>query len=411
MKRMLATLLAAAMLVSMSACSSSSSTESSAPGGEPASSEDAAAPEEPPEEDDAAPTADGETIKIGGLAPLTGDVSQYGTAVDNAVKLAVADINAAGGVLGKQVEYICYDEKGDANEAVNAYNKLVNDDGVVALVGDVTSKPTEAVAQRALDDNLPMITASGTAEGITQGRPNVFRACFIDPFQGQLMASYAINKLGAKTAAILFDNGDPYSTGIADAFEAYAKENGLEIVAKEGYQTGTPDFNSQLTTIKEKNPDVLMIPVYYQDVALIAVQAKNLGLTSKMLGADGWDGVLEKIDAPNVDALKDVYFCSQYSAESTDENLQSFLATYKETYGLEANMFAVLGYDAMQIMAAAINKAGSTDPDAIIAALGETNYAGLTGTTTFDESNNPVREAIITTVADGAYKFVENYKM
>jgi branched-chain amino acid transport system substrate-binding protein len=153
-----------------------------------------------------------------------------------------------------------------------------------------------------------------------------------------------------------------------------------------------------------------MVPVYYSDVALIAVQAKEIGLTAKLLGADGWDGVLEKIDKSNLDSVKDCYFCSQYSAESTDPNLQNFLKQYKETYKTDANMFAVLGYDAMGMMCEAIKTAGSTDSDKIIAAMKGLSYKGLTGTTTFDENRNPVREAVITTIADGKYKFVENFK-
>jgi branched-chain amino acid transport system substrate-binding protein len=354
--------------------------------------------------------ATGDTIKIGGLAPLTGNVSVYGIAASNGAKLAVEAINKAGGINGKKVEFICYDEKGDATEAVNAYNKLAQNDKVVALVGDVTSKPTIAVAQKAVKDKMPMITATGTAADITKAGENVFRACFIDPFQGQLMADYAAQKLNAKTAAIIYDNGDDYSTGVANAFEEEAKAAGITITNKEAYQSGSVDFKSQLTKIKAGNPDVVMVPVYYSDVALIAVQAKEIGLTAKLLGADGWDGVLEKIDKSNLDAVKDCFFCSQYSAESTDPDLQNFLKQYKETYKTDANMFAVLGYDAMGMMCEAIKQAGSTDSDKIIAAMKGLTYKGITGTTTFDENRNPVREAVITTIADGKYKFVENFK-
>ena len=355
-------------------------------------------------------TKAGDTIKIGGLAPLTGNVSVYGVATNNGIKMAVDEINKAGGVLGKQIEYIVYDEKGDPIEAVNAYNKLVQDDKIIALVGDVTSKPTMAVAQKAVRDRMPMITATGTAADITKAGDNVFRACFIDPYQGELMAEYAAKKLNAKTAAIIYDNGDDYSTGVADAFEKQAKEVGITITNKEAYQTGSVDFKSQLTKIKAGNPDVLMIPVYYSDVALIAAQAKDIGIKSKLLGADGWDGVLEKIDKSNLDAVKNCYFCSQYSPENKDEKLQNFLKQYTEKYKSEANMFAVLGYDALGMMAAAINKAGSTDSEKIIEALKTLEYKGLTGSTTFDENRNPVRAAVITTIADGKYKFVENFK-
>ncbi len=355
-------------------------------------------------------TEAGDTIKIGGLAPLTGNVSVYGVATNNGIKMAVDEINKAGGVLEKQIEYIVYDEKGDPIEAVNAYNKLVQDDKIIALIGDVTSKPTIAVAQKAVKDRIPMITATGTTADITKAGDNVFRACFIDPYQGELMAEYAAKKLNAKTAAIIYDNGDDYSTGVADAFEKEAKEAGITITNKEAYQPGSVDFKSQLTKIKAGNPDVLMIPAYYSDVALIAAQAKDIGIKSKLLGADGWDGVLEKIDKSNLDAVKDCYFCSQYSPENKDEKLQNFLKQYTEKYKSEANMFAVLGYDALGMMAAAINKAGSVDSEKIIEALKNLEYKGLTGSTTFDENRNPVRDAVITTIADGKYKFVENFK-
>ena len=353
----------------------------------------------------------GDEIVIGGLAPLTGTVAQYGVAVDNAVKLAVDDINAKGGILGKTVKYISYDEEGDAIKASNAYARLVDQDKIVALIGDVTSVPCEAVAQKAAADNMPMITPSGTTEAITTYGENVFRACFIDPYQGQLMASYAAKKLNAKTAAILYDTGDSYSSGIADAFEAAAKDLGMTITNKEGYASKSTDFNAQLNKIKDSNPDVLLLPVYYNDVVLIAKQAKSKGITSTLLGADGWDGVAAQLDAASADVVKNAYFCSQYSASSSDPALQNFLKTYKEKYGVEPNMFAVLGYDAMHIMAAAIEKAGTTDSDAVIAALKETDYKGLTGTTTFDDKRNPVREAIITSFDGLNYKVVESYSM
>lgn len=388
-KRLMAAALAAVMLAaSATGCAQKGTTQSTAGG----------------------TTATGNTIKIGGLAPQTGSVSVYGIATNNGVKLAVNAINKAGGVLGKQIEYIAYDEKGDATEAVNAYNKLIQNDKVIALVGDVTSKPTMAVAQKAVKDGIPMITATGTAADITKAGKNIFRACFIDPFQGDLMAAYAAKKLNAKTAAIIYDNGDDYSTGVANAFESGAKAAGITITAKEAYQSGSVDFKSQLTKIKAGNPDVIMVPVYYSDVALIAVQAKDIGIKAKLLGADGWDGVLEKIDASNLDAVKDCYFCSQYSAESTDPKLQAFLKEYKTEYKMDANMFAVLGYDAMGMMVEAIKNANSTDSAKICDAMQALNYKGLTGTTTFDSSRNPVREAVITTIADKKYKFVENFK-
>jgi branched-chain amino acid transport system substrate-binding protein len=281
----------------------------------------------------------------------------------------------------------------------------------LALIGDVTSKCCLAVAKEAKADNLPMITPSGTSEDITAVGDNVFRACCIDPYQGQLMASYAAKRLGAKTAAILYDSGDDYSTGIANAFKSTAESLGLTITDKESYYTGSTDFTQQLSNIKNSNPDVIMIPVYYHDIAQIAVQAKQLGITSKLLGTDGWDGVLEKIGSSNVSALVNAYFCNQYSAFSTNLALQDFIKTYKQTYGRDANMFSMLGYDAMQIMADAIKRAGSTDSAAIIKALKTTNYTSLSGTITFDANRNPVREAIILSFSDNSYRVADKYSM
>lgn len=351
--------------------------------------------------------SDSDTIRIGGLAPLTGDAASYGVAVNNAIQMAVEDINANGGIDGKQIEYIYYDEKGDTTEATNAYNKLVQDDKVVAIIGDVTTKPTLAVAQTSQQDNIPIITATATAAEVTLTGPNIFRACFTDPFQGELMASYASEKLGATKVAVLSDMADDYSSGIAEAFVAKAEELGMQVVADEKYQDGDVDFKSQLTNIKSQNPDVLFLPVYYEDLRLISAQAKEVGVTAQLCGADGWDSVLT--DNFDSSVLNGGVFCSQYSTESTDERVQNFISAYKEKYEMDPNMFAVLAYDATNMMAQAISDAGSTDSQAIIDAMAALEYDGLTGHMTFDEDRNPQKSAVIVSIQDNAYKFVENY--
>ena len=320
--------------------------------------------------------------------------------------MAFDEINANGGILGKQVNYVVYDEKGDATEAVQAFNKLVDNDKIIALIGDVTSKPTQAVAQKAAAINMPMITGTATALNVTDAGENVFRVCFTDPFQGSLMAKYA-NKLGAKTAAIIYDITDDYSQGLAEAFEATAKENGIEIVAKEGYSAGDVDFQSQLTVIADSNPDVFYIPCYYEDVALIAVQAMNKGINCTLLGGDGWDGVLEQIDQSNLDALKDVYFCKGFTTDSDDKRIQSFVENYKKLYNTDPVSFSALGYDAAYMLKQAIEEAGSTDSTAIIEALKNIQFDGITGATVFDDHRDPIKNAFITTVKDGAYSLVE----
>jgi len=347
------------------------------------------------------------TIKIGGLAPLTGNLSIYGIATNNGVKLAIDEINANGGVLGKKLEYIVYDEKGDTTEAVNAYNKLVTNDKIVALIGDVTSTPSIAVAQQAAKDGIPMITATGTAADITKAGKNIFRVCFIDPYQGEVMASYASKKLNAKKAAILYNTSDDYSIGLTNSFEATAKTLGLTVVDKEGYAKGDVDFKSQLTKIAAANADVLFIPVYYEDAALIAVQAKAAGIKAVMLGADGWDGIVDKISDKT--AIENAYFCCGYSAESTDTKLQAFIKKYNETYKEAPKGFSAQGYDAVYLLAQAMKDAGSTDKTAVVNALTNINFTGITGTIKFDSERNPIKGVVINTFKSGAVKFVENY--
>ncbi len=346
--------------------------------------------------------AAGGTIKIGGLAPLTGDVSVYGIAAANGIKLAFAEINKAGGINGKQLEYVVYDEKGDATEAVNAYNKLANQDKVVALLGDITSKPTIAVAKLASKDNLPMISPTATALDVTKQGTNVFRACYIDPFQGKVMASFAGDTLKAKNVAVIFNSGDDYSVGLSDSFQAEAKTRGLKVVAAESYSKGDTDFKAQLTKIAAAKPDAVFVPDYYNTVALIANQARGAGLTVPLLGADGWDGVLGVAKPAEIEGY---YFCNHYSSEDQDPKVQSFLKNYKDAYKMDANALAALGYDAAYILAEAIKKAGSTDKAAIIKAMAETNYTGVTGNVKFDADRNPIKSVAIIKIVGGKFTF------
>lgn len=353
---------------------------------------------------------DADTVKLGGIAPLTGELAVYGVPTNNGIQLAIDEINANGGVLGKQIEFFSYDEKGDATEAVNAYNKLVQNDGVCAIIGDVTSGNTVAVAQQSVADNIPIITPTGTSVDITKQGENVFRACFIDPYQGQTMASYAQKELGAKTAAILYNTSDDYSIGCVAAFEEQAKALGLQIVAKEGYKKGDVDFKAQLTTIAGKSPEVLFVPVYAEDVALITVQAKTVGVKATFLGVDGWDGVVSKIDASNIDAVEGALFTNHYSPQGTEQKLVDFIANYTEKFGEAPISFSALGYDAVYMMVQAIEAAGSTDSQAIIDALKAVDFAGTTGTMKFDENRNPVKSAFIITIKGGEYEFVKEFK-
>lgn len=353
-------------------------------------------------------TADtGDTIKIGGLAPLTGEVSVYGVAASNGAKMAIDEVNANGGILGgKKIEFLLEDEEGDATKAVNAYNKLVGE-GIVALIGDVTSKPTMSVAQKSAKDNLPMVTPTATAAEVTTYGSNVFRACFLDPYQGEILASYANEKLSAKTAAVLYDSSDDYSIGIAESFKEHAEAYGIQVVAYEAFGEGDKDFKSQLTKIGAEKPDVLCIPSYYNTIALIVSQAKDLGIETTFLGGDGWDGVLGALADGKKTNADGAIFANHYYSGDTDEVVSNFFKNYKEIYGTDPNSFAALGYDAAMVLINAIEKAGSTDKDAIIKALNETDYNGVTGNIQYDGSGDPVKSVTIIKIENGEYTLSE----
>ena len=369
-----------------------------------------------------AETAGATSIKVGVLAPLTGAVAEYGNAVNNGVIQFVEKLNANGGINGKQIELIPYDEEGDPVKAVTGYNSLV-DQGVVAIIGDVTTAPTIAVVAESQADGMPMITASATNAAVTcqldadqnvvKVYENMFRSCFIDPFQGSKMAAFAVDELKAKTAAVLYNVGSDYSGGCAQAFQETAKEKGLEVVAVESYADGAVDFQSQLTNIAAKAPDVLFVPDYYNVVALVAQQAFAAGSKATMLGSDGWDSVLDTISDPSL--VEGAYYCSGYSIEDTREAVQTFVKNYTAKFSDTPNMFAAQGYDAAMILFAAIEKAeasGKTGDEyrkAIIAAMKETDMDCVTGHVAYDQYNNPQKSAAIITFENGAAKFWGNY--
>lgn len=362
----------------------------------------------------------GDTLKIGVLAPLTGGVAEYGVAVANGIRLYTEEYNAAGGVNGKKIELVEYDEEGDSAKAVTGYNSLV-DQGVTAIIGDVITAPTVAVVVESQADNMPMITASATAAAVTVDPDtgavyeNMFRSCFIDPFQGQKMATFAFNEIGARTAAVLYNTGSDYSIGLTETFQSTAAELGLEVVAVESYADGAVDFQSQLTTIAAKNPDVLFVPDYYSVVALVATQADAAGVNATMLGADGWDTVLDVVGDASL--LEGAYYCAGYSKNDTTEAVQNFIKAYEAKYGATPNMFAAQAYDAAAILFAALEKveaqgltAGTDEyKQAVIDAMNATDMDCVTGHVTYDEFNNPEKSAAIIQIKDGAESFWGKY--
>ncbi len=362
-----------------------------------------------------------ETIKVGLLGNTTGSAAQYGNAVFNGAKLYFDEVNAAGGINGKQIEVVQYDEEGDAAKALTGYSSLV-DAGVTAILGSVLTAPTVAVVPEAFADGMPMITASATAASVTYNEEtdtvytNMFRSCFIDPFQGEIMASFSAEELDAKTAAVLTNNGSDYSVGLTQAFIDKCAELGIEVVATETYAgNDTVDFQSQLTNIAAKNADVLFVPDYYNIVALVADQAASAGVTATMLGADGWDTVLEYVSDPAV--LEGAYYCAGYSAEDTTEAVQNFLTAYQAAYNAVPDMFSAQAYDAAAILCGALTEAenagltaGADDyKAAVIEAMAATDADYVTGHVVYNEYNNPEKSAAIINIVDGATTFWGKY--
>ncbi|PHV71997.1 amino acid-binding protein [Sporanaerobium hydrogeniformans] len=338
------------------------------------------------------------TIKIGLITPKTGSVAQYGIAVDNATALAVKEINEAGGINGREIELISYDNKGDATESINLFNRLVDNDEIVALLGPVISSNALAIGPLADEKGIPMITPTGTSLDITPGYDYVYRACYTDPYQGSIMAKFANENLKVKTASILYNTGSDYSVGLAEAFKETFEAAGGTITNYEGYTADDKEFKAVLTNIKAGSPEVLFIPDYYNTVGLIAGQVKEVGLDTIMLGGDGWDGVQENYG----ELVEGSYFVNHYAADDTAEIVKNFVDNYTEMFeGTRPNAFAALGYDATKILAAAIEKAGTEDKAAIKDAIAATDMDCVTGHVTFDENGDPQKSVTILKMKDG----------
>ena len=342
--------------------------------------------------------SDADTIKIGGVAPLSGGVAVYGVECKNGIDLAIAEINAAGGVNGKTLEFICEDDEGDAAKSVNAYTKLVTNDGVNLVIGSLTSGCTIAITQQAQANGVVQIAPAATALAVTDAGNYIFRACYTDPFQGRVGGKFAAVNLGAKKAAVLFDIGNDYSVGLKDNFVAEFTARGGEVVAEESYITNDKDFNAQLTKIKSTNPDVVYLPDYYGTVSLIAKQLRAQGIDAPIVGADGWDGLVGQAG----DEVLGGYYSNHYAEDSTDEKVQSFVKAFNGKYGKAPNAFAALGYDCVYMLKAAIENAGSSDAAAVRDALENINMDLVTGHIVFDAKHNPLKSAVMVKISKDA---------
>jgi branched-chain amino acid transport system substrate-binding protein len=345
-----------------------------------------------------------EPIRVGHFASLTGDTATFGQSTDRGIRMAVEEINAKGGPLGRPIEVISEDDRSITEEARTAAQKLLQRDQVVALLGEVASSRSLAAAPEAQRAKIPMISPASTNPKVTEVGDYVFRTCFIDPFQGAVMARFAKNELGAKKVAILFDFKQDYSVGLADFFRKTFLEQGGEIVADERYTSGDIEFRAQLTTIRAAKPDAVFVPGYYTELGLIAKQARELGLDVPLLGGDGWDSA--KTLEIGGKAVEGYYFSNHYAADSDSPKVQAFVAEYKKKHGEVPDAMAALGYDMTGILADAITRAGTTDAAKLRDAIAATkDYDGVTGKITIDAQRNAQKDAVVLKIEDGRFKF------
>ncbi|HXF49023.1 MAG TPA: ABC transporter substrate-binding protein [Verrucomicrobiae bacterium] len=346
-----------------------------------------------------------DVIKIGEFGGLTGSTATFGISTKNGIDMATEELNAAGGLLGKKVQVIVEDDRSLAEEAASAVKKLVTQDKVVAVLGEVASSRSLAGAPICQENKIPMVTPSSTNPKVTEIGDYIFRVCFIDPFQGEAMAKFAFDNLKVKKAAIFKDSKNDYSVGLAQYFAETFQKLGGQIVAEESYFEGDQDFKAQLTSIKGKKPEAIFIPGYYTEVGLIARQARELGLNIPLLGGDGWDSPklteIATIKKPG-DALKDCYFSNHYAADDPNPVIQDFIKKYQAKYNEVPDAMAVLGYDAANILYDAIKRAGSTEGAKIRDALAQTkDFPGVAGSTTIDSARNARKPLVVLKIAEG----------
>ena len=349
-------------------------------------------------------------IVIGHYGSMTGPTATFGISTDEGIRLALDEVNAKGGILGKPVSVVTEDDQSKPTEAVTAVESLINRSKAVALIGEVASSNSLAAAPVAQRARIPMLTPASTNPKVTQVGNYIFRSCFIDPFQGGVMAKFAVNDLKAKKLAVLYDVNSDYSVGLRDFFQQEAERSGAKVVLQEGYNNTDVDFRGQLTKIKNVQPDAIYVPGYYTQVGAICRQAKELGITVPLLGGDGWDS--DQLFNIGGDAINGNYFTNHYSPDEDRPEVKAFVEAYKAKYnGKVPDAMAILGYDAMRLMADAITRAGQVDPEKIRDALAATrDFPGASGSITIDENRNAQKPIVILKIEGGKTQFVTSIK-
>ena len=344
-------------------------------------------------------------IRIGVNYELSGRVATYGQSSVDGIELAIKQVNEAGGIDGKKITLIKYDNKSEPQEATTLANKLIEQDKVVAILGPATSGSFMSQIPVAEKSKVPVASGSATADEVTVDESGVkeyaFRICFNDSYQGTGMATYALNNLSKTKAVIIMDNSSDYGKGLAENFEKTFTEGGGTIVAKESFVKGDTDFNAILTSIRSEDFDVIFLPGYYEEAGLIIKQARDLGIDVPILGADGFDSP-DLVKLAGEDALNDIYFSNHYSSLDEDPLVVQFIEDFNEEYGREPDAFNALGYDLAMFVVDGLKRAGKVDREALKDALASTeDFAGVTGSFSIDENHNPVKAIVVINLKDG----------
>jgi branched-chain amino acid transport system substrate-binding protein len=348
-------------------------------------------------------------ILVGEFASLTGKEATFGNSSHNGTLLAIDEANAAaGGVLGGKIKLLTEDDQSKAGQPANAVLKLITRDGVKAILGEVASSRSIEAAHVCQENKIPMVSPASTNPNVTEVGDYIFRVCFIDPFQGTVMANFAQQSLKLGKVAILTDVKSDYSVGLAKFFKQRFTAGGGKVLLEESYTGGDKDFKAQLTSIKAAAPDGVFVPGYYTDVGLITKQAREVGITVPLMGGDGWES--DQLIPTAGAAVEGCYFSTHYSPESENPQVQEFVKKYQARFGgAVPDAMAALGYDSAAILVDAIKRAGSTEAGKLRDALGGTkNFNGVTGTITIDEKRNASKSAVILTIKDGKFKFVQS---
>ena len=348
-------------------------------------------------------------VRIGAVTCLTGALSTFGVSSVQGAKLAVEDINGSGGLLGEPIELIVEDNGSKAGEAATIARKFISQDKVAAILGDLTSSATMEVAPLAQAAKIPLLTPSATNVAITRIGTYIFRSCFIDPFTGKVMARFALDHLHATRAVLLTDVKQDYSVGVSDAIRNYLTENGGEIIASISYSSGDTDFRTQLTEVRGERPDVIFLPAYYTEAALILRQARQLGISAPFVGGEGWDSpALVQVAGRSADGN---YYTNHFSAADPSERVKAFVERYRAKYHATPDALAALWYDGARLLFFAVKRAGSADPEKIRKALASTlDFEGVTGSISIDENRNASKPGVILTIQNGETKMVQQVR-